>query len=90
MEEELDTLPIIESNTAWYQMDGAPAHSTRDVYLFLERLFDGKFIANAGPYLWPPRSLDLTAVDFFLWDYVKDKVYSTPVTKKRKQTKEYE
>jgi len=28
---------------------------------------------------WPPRSPDITPVDFFLWGYVKDKVFSTPV-----------
>lgn len=26
-----------------------------------------------------PRSLDLTPLDFFLWDYVKDRVFATPV-----------
>ena len=25
---------------------------------------------------WPPRSCDLTPLDFFLWGYVKDKVYA--------------
>jgi len=24
---------------------------------------------------WPPRSPDLTPCDFFLWDYIKDRVY---------------
>ena len=28
---------------------------------------------------WPPRSPDITPIDFFLWRYVKDKVFSTPV-----------
>ena len=27
----------------------------------------------------PPRSPDITPLDFFLWGYIKDKVYSTPV-----------
>ena len=27
---------------------------------------------------WPPRSRDLTPCDFFLLEYVKDKVFSTP------------
>ena len=27
---------------------------------------------------WPPRSPDLTPCDFFLWGYVKDKVFATP------------
>ena len=25
---------------------------------------------------WPPRSCDLTPLDFFLWGYVRDKVYA--------------
>jgi hypothetical protein len=29
---------------------------------------------------WPPRSPDITPLDFFLWGYVKDIVYKTPVT----------
>jgi hypothetical protein len=32
-----------------------------------------------GPTPWPPRSPDITPLDFFLWGYVKDKVFSTPV-----------
>jgi hypothetical protein len=31
------------------------------------------------PTFWPPPSLDLTALDFFLWGFVKDEVYVTPV-----------
>ncbi|KAJ4447785.1 hypothetical protein ANN_09793 [Periplaneta americana] len=27
--------------------------------------------------LWPPRSPDLTTPDFFLWGYLKDRVYAT-------------
>ena len=28
---------------------------------------------------WPPHSLDITPLDFFLWGYVKDIVYRTKV-----------
>jgi len=28
---------------------------------------------------WPPRSLDATPCDFFLWGYVKDQVYVHPL-----------
>ncbi|KAJ4433016.1 hypothetical protein ANN_15273 [Periplaneta americana] len=31
------------------------------------------------PIAWPPRSPDLTPLDFFLWGYIKDKVYATPI-----------
>ena len=27
---------------------------------------------------WPPRSPDLTPCDFFLWGYLKGKVFTTP------------
>ena len=28
---------------------------------------------------WPPRSPDLTPLDFFAWGYLKSLVYSTPI-----------
>ena len=38
-----------------------------------------KKIGREGPTPWPPRSPDITPLDFFLWGYVKDTVFSTPV-----------
>ena len=32
-----------------------------------------------GPIPWPPRSPDITPLDFFLWGYVKNIVYRTKV-----------
>lgn len=38
---------------------------------------DGK----GGPISWPSRSPDLTPCDYFLWGYIKDRVYrDTPRT----------
>jgi hypothetical protein len=31
------------------------------------------------PIRWSPHSPDLTPLDFFLWGYVKDRVFMTPV-----------
>ena len=31
------------------------------------------------PIEWPPRSPDLTLLDFFLWGYIKSEVYRTPL-----------
>ncbi|KAJ4427332.1 hypothetical protein ANN_24952 [Periplaneta americana] len=36
--------------------------------------FDERIISRN---LWPPRSPDLTTPDFFLWGYLKDRVYAT-------------
>ena len=41
--------------------------------------FPGRWIGRGGPITWPPRSPDITPLDFFLWGYVKDRVYQTPV-----------
>ena len=38
-------------------------------------LFLGRVISRNGDITWPPRSPDLTACDFFLWGYLKAKVF---------------
>jgi len=45
----------------------------------LDATFLNRWIGRDGPTPWPPRSPDITTFDFFLWGYVKDKVFSTPV-----------
>ena len=37
---------------------------------------------------WPPRSLDLTPCDFFLWGFVKDSVYVPPLPKSLKELRD--
>ena len=43
----------------------------------MTEFFRHKIIALHHPYEWPPRSPDLTPCDFFLWGYLKSKVYQT-------------
>jgi len=45
----------------------------------LDAAFPNRWIGRDGPTPWPPRSPDITPLNFFLWGYVKDKVFSTPV-----------
>ena len=42
---------------------------------FLDVTFPNKWIGRRGPIKWPPRSPDITSLDFFLWGYLKSKVY---------------
>ena len=44
----------------------------------LTELFGDRVIALNRAVEWPPRSPDLTPLDFFLWGYLKSKVYQTP------------
>jgi len=41
--------------------------------------FPNRWTGRDGPSPWPPRSPDITPLVSFLWGYVKDKVFSTPV-----------
>ena len=45
----------------------------------MDATFPNRWIGRDGPTPWPPRSPDITPLDFFLWWYVKDKVFWTPV-----------
>lgn len=52
-----DDLPLNILRKYWYQMDGAPAHSSRKTSLELYRMFfDDRWIGNRGPWQWPSRS----------------------------------
>ena len=61
----------------WWAQDGAPAHTSVDVSTWTTEFFRHKIIALHHPNEWPPRSPDLTPCDFFLWGYLKSKVYAT-------------
>lgn len=65
--------------TIIFQQDGAPPHWSRNVRDYLNETFPNRWIGRDGPIPWPPRSPDITPLDFFFWGYVKDQVYSTRV-----------
>jgi hypothetical protein len=54
----------------WFMHDGAPTHFGRVVRDHLNERFHEP---------WPPRSPDLTPLDFYLWGHLKTVVYATPV-----------
>ena len=43
---------------------------------WLNETFGTKWIGRGGPLEWPARSPDLTPMDFWLWGYLKEKVYA--------------
>lgn len=78
IEEGLDNLPLETLRTLYFQQDGAPPHNSRAVTQFLNNKYGQRLISTNGPVQWPPRSPDLTPLDFFLWGTLKNKVYATP------------
>ena len=47
----------------------------------LNEQLPGKWIGRRGPVEWPPRSPDLSPLDFFFWGVIKDRVYTEKFTK---------
>lgn len=67
--------PDLPIDHLWYQQDGAPPHYAANVRRYLDNTFQGRWIGRRGAIEWPPRSPDLTPLDFFLWGYIKGIVY---------------
>jgi hypothetical protein len=67
------TLTQDEIFSGWFQQDNATAH-TAAVSLRLVNQYFGERVISRG--LWPARSPDLSPPDYFLWGFLKDKVYS--------------
>ncbi|GFW89403.1 transposable element Tc3 transposase [Trichonephila clavipes] len=80
--EEWDKLPqelldnVVQSMELWFQQDGATCHTARVTIDLLKDTFGDRLISRFGPVNWPPRSCDLTPLDYFLWGYVKSLVYA--------------
>ncbi|GFV02436.1 uncharacterized protein TNCV_1023641 [Trichonephila clavipes] len=60
----------------WFQQDGATYHTACATIDLLKDTFGDRLISRFGPVNWPPRSCDLTPLDYFLWGYVKSLVYA--------------
>ena len=59
-----------------FQQDGAPLHYgviVRD--LLKKNLSEDRIIARGVGTVWPPRSPDLTPLDYWFWGMVKARVY---------------
>ncbi|GFX46997.1 DUF4817 domain-containing protein [Trichonephila clavipes] len=60
----------------WFQQDGTTCHTARTTIDLLKDTFGDRLISRFGPVNWPPRSCNLTPLDYFLWGYVKSLVYA--------------
>lgn len=80
MEEFGAGLPFSVLKEAWFQHEGAPAHSSSRPVRFLHRNFPEQWIGRSGPVAWPPQSPDLSPLDIFLWGFVKNEDYATEPT----------
>ena len=72
----------------WFMQDGAPPHCSKESLAWLEKQFKERIISRNADFAWPPYSPDLNPCDFYLWGYLKSKVYSNPVPKTTAELKQ--
>ena len=58
----------------YFQQDNATPHESGETKTFLKKKFPERNLITKP--LWPPRSPDLTPLDFFVFGYLKSKVYT--------------
>jgi len=73
--ELLEEVPLQTRAQMWLQQDGCPPHFSYMARQAADEMFPNRWIGRGGPVLWPPRSPDLSPVDFYFWGRVKDIVY---------------
>jgi hypothetical protein len=59
--------------------EGAPPRHFREGREYLSTRFPGRWIGRVAQIAWVIRSPDLTALDFFLWGFLKDGVFVPPL-----------
>nr|XP_022910373.1 histone-lysine N-methyltransferase SETMAR-like [Onthophagus taurus] len=72
LQEFIEQLHPDELQQGFFQHDNATAHTARTTERFLQEFYDDRVI---GRGCWPPRSPDLTPLDFFLFGHLKNSIY---------------
>ncbi|KAJ8935767.1 hypothetical protein NQ318_000240 [Aromia moschata] len=85
-ESTFSTNGVVSSQHCRY-WNGCPAHQAFTVCNWLNSEFNEHWIGRDGPILWPPRSPDLTILDFHLWGRLKQMVYREPLENDEEQLK---
>ena len=75
----LEDVSLNKRGRMYCQHDGAPPHSSREVRNFLNSRFSGRWIGRGSPHHWPARSPDLSPLDYCVWGWMKELVYSEKV-----------
>ena len=75
LQPKLIDLGLMTSGNLWFQQDGATAHTARKSMDVLRQMFPSRLLSLRGDIQWPARSPDLSPCDFFLWGYLKERVY---------------
>jgi hypothetical protein len=75
-----------ENINCFFQQDGATCHTSRQSLTHIHEAFTEERTVSKG--LWPPRSPELSSCGFYLWGYLKGKVYENNPSRKIDRLKE--
>ncbi|GFW14036.1 uncharacterized protein TNCV_3546251 [Trichonephila clavipes] len=74
--ETVETFELVKVEPKlWREEKGERERARATIDLLKDTLGD-RLISRFGTVNWPPRSCDLTPIDYFLWGYVKSLVYA--------------
>lgn len=57
------------------QYDGVTTQTARTSMDIIKEMFSGNVISQGDDLSWLPRSSDIPICNYFLWDYLKEKVF---------------
>ena len=60
----------------WFQLDRATYRTAEATLAVLRLVFENRIISRRADLVCPPRSCDLTSVNYYLCGAVKDKCYA--------------
>ena len=77
----LPKLDDIDVANMWFQQDGVTCCTANETIQLLHKTFPSRILSRFSDQNWSSRSCDLIPLNFFLWDYLKSKVYvNNPLT----------
>ena len=66
----------VDIGNVWFQQDGTTCHTAEATLVVLRPVFEDRIISRRADVVWPPQNYELTPLDYYLWDAVKDKCYA--------------
>jgi hypothetical protein len=75
----LEEIPLVLKRNMWFQNERASGDFAHQVREQLTATYSNRWIECGRHVAWAPRSPDHTPLDFFLWDCLKELIYSLPV-----------
>jgi len=74
----LEEILLALRRNMWFHHDGTMAHFARQVREHLTATYKDRWIERGGPVAWPPRSPDLTPMEFFLGVQIRNLIFTSP------------